>query len=1276
MLWKTKYSKALVYLELRTLTGLANKSVAVQWAGGKITDRTPFAPIDNDLTATFKNTELRLFLNVDIDAASHHVTLEKPGTNQVQLSVFVDENTVTPHATESFDVFLHLPSGPVAEDQTRPIIIPMGVASIKAELTTIFVHHSPSGFGAQIGFDLLAIDTLLFTRLADLREDMSKNASRAFREKEKLENSLKTSKENHSALKKEHVSLVASHATLQEAHDALETQLCETRLTLEKTTNDLNDEICCKNSTIAGKDEEITRQSESIGVLQAEVSTLTGTREKLSKETAALSASLEQEKERSAAIVSRLEGEMAEAKEQYLAEVATLRETIQQRESEILALSEKMNTQENQLAKTETLLEETKQSLCVQKEERKKDVEAMEGDLQVFRQSVADLTAQLEVHEARTQAAELELDRQRTRVEELRTELREEQRKSGFAETKAQQDSSSIQDLESRLQDRAGQLAASQAENCALRARVKALESEAQTKIASEATPSSEVNRLSELEDTLSATSAESAARLAKIGFLEKETTKYIATISDLETENRKLQEDLSRTRSEVSSLKSDVEHARHVAYEAQEKADNAVSRAEALSVELEEVKQAVPTNGGLGMPPLMPRLSAVSEFRRRESYLAVHKDPNVLSKQVNSLRSQVLECQVTIGRLQQENIDFASNSEALEKQLKDCEARALDLEARNAGLEAKAKTAEEFLQLRERTIAVLETRLPALGKAWWKDDASDGGEDATEACGVASDNAAEPEREVDCTAGSDGKGDLSESDVPDTVVTPSSLRKRLSIFEQKYSTHVEELEAASVRYRLAEQQLKSAQQEASVLRNDLQRESIRLAEMQTILKIVQDEENQLVNRSPGKNVERTSALSQSELESVATPPEDEGPPRHKENGRGGNDTQLNIEDEPTREAPRRRKVSSSASTTGMLRTVQDIVASIQKPTQQQHLEKFFAENYVAKSSSDPVRLEGMLQRQVTSQLGHVVMWKTRWFAIRGQELFCYHQQDPNQVLLVMPLAAFDAVATTDSSEATFEVRSPKDELVLTLRAATEEDRRKWVTTIKEVSLPDRFFGIALASIMDRPLETGQAVPRLISALLTAIESIGLETEGLYRMSGDRGRVLALMKLCNQGASKMHITLREINDCKDVHVLTGVLKTFLREMPDPLFPEACYDDVIKAQRCSDSDKSAAFHTVVSRLPRAHRDLFRVLLEHLQHVLLHEKSNLMSAKNLGIVLAPNVIRRNDLDQTRAVQDSIDIPKAFEWMLCHREEMVSAAGGVGPSPDDEDTIFEDW
>jgi myosin-9 len=124
-----------------------------------------------------------------------------------------------------------------------------------------------------------------------------------------------------------------------------------------------------------------------------------------------------------------------------------------------------------------------------------------------------------------------------------------------------------------------------------------------------------------------------------------------------------------------------------------------------------------------------------------------------------------------------------------------------------------------------------------------------------------------------------------------------------------------------------------------------------------------------------------------------------------------------------------------------------------------------------------------------------------------------------------------------------------------------------------------------------------------------------------------------------------------------VHVLASVLKSFFREMPEPLLTFDCYEDFLRAANLTDiQDRIYTLFQILKKLPKPNFDLMERLIFHLARlvltccclepvqtssnvtiklficcfrVALHEEANRMSPSALAIVFAPCILRTNEL-----------------------------------------------
>lgn len=85
-------------------------------------------------------------------------------------------------------------------------------------------------------------------------------------------------------------------------------------------------------------------------------------------------------------------------------------------------------------------------------------------------------------------------------------------------------------------------------------------------------------------------------------------------------------------------------------------------------------------------------------------------------------------------------------------------------------------------------------------------------------------------------------------------------------------------------------------------------------------------------------------------------------------------------------------------------------------------------------------------------------------------------------------------------------------------------------------------------------------IPEFVQRCVAAIERSeeNLKTDGLYRASGNLSQVQKIRLQVDQN------NLSVIDQEEDVHVLTGVLKLFFRELKEPLIPYNALSSAISA----------------------------------------------------------------------------------------------------------------
>uniref|UniRef100_A0A667YPB8 Uncharacterized protein n=1 Tax=Myripristis murdjan TaxID=586833 RepID=A0A667YPB8_9TELE len=150
-------------------------------------------------------------------------------------------------------------------------------------------------------------------------------------------------------------------------------------------------------------------------------------------------------------------------------------------------------------------------------------------------------------------------------------------------------------------------------------------------------------------------------------------------------------------------------------------------------------------------------------------------------------------------------------------------------------------------------------------------------------------------------------------------------------------------------------------------------------------------------------------------------------------------------------------------------------------------------------------------------------------------------------------------------------------------------------------------------------------VPKVVEMLLMHVELNGLYTEGIYRKSGSACRSRELHQILETYPETACL------DNYPIHTITGLVKRWLRELPDPLMTFSLYNDFLHAVELPEKcERIRAVYQKVDELPSANYNTLERLIFHLVKVAREEDHNRMSSNSLAIVFAPCILRSPDAD----------------------------------------------
>ncbi|XP_051270257.1 rho GTPase-activating protein 15 isoform X4 [Dicentrarchus labrax] len=201
--------------------------------------------------------------------------------------------------------------------------------------------------------------------------------------------------------------------------------------------------------------------------------------------------------------------------------------------------------------------------------------------------------------------------------------------------------------------------------------------------------------------------------------------------------------------------------------------------------------------------------------------------------------------------------------------------------------------------------------------------------------------------------------------------------------------------------------------------------------------------------------------------------------------------------------------------------------------------------------------------------------------------------------------------------------------------------------------IKDQVFGCRLEMLCEREKST---VPRFVRLCTEAVEKRGLDTDGIYRVSGNLAVIQKLRFLVNH-EEKLNL---DESDWEDIHVITGALKLFFRELPEPLVPFGFFTDIVETVKMSDyMDKVDRLKCLVLNMPPPNHDTLQFMCRHLRRVLEYSDTNRMTTQNIGIVFGPTLMRP-ERDNGNMAVNMVYQNQAVELILSEFDHIFGTRG----------------
>nr|XP_009687690.1 PREDICTED: rho GTPase-activating protein 10 [Struthio camelus australis] len=212
---------------------------------------------------------------------------------------------------------------------------------------------------------------------------------------------------------------------------------------------------------------------------------------------------------------------------------------------------------------------------------------------------------------------------------------------------------------------------------------------------------------------------------------------------------------------------------------------------------------------------------------------------------------------------------------------------------------------------------------------------------------------------------------------------------------------------------------------------------------------------------------------------------------------------------------------------------------------------------------------------------------------------------------------------------------SDRPGIPVTMQAFSEEDRKLWMEALdgKEAL----FINLNRANTKrEGSAQLDKIGFTIIKKCISAVETRGINDQGLYRVVGVSSKVQRLLSLLMDAKTCNEVDLENSVDW-EVKTITSAMKQYLRSLPEPLMTYELHGEfIVPAKSGSPESRVNAVHFLVHKLPEKNKEMLDILVKHLANVSKHAKKNLMTVANLGVVFGPTLMRPQE-ETVAAIMD---------------------------------------
>ncbi|XP_072232517.1 active breakpoint cluster region-related protein [Leuresthes tenuis] len=212
-------------------------------------------------------------------------------------------------------------------------------------------------------------------------------------------------------------------------------------------------------------------------------------------------------------------------------------------------------------------------------------------------------------------------------------------------------------------------------------------------------------------------------------------------------------------------------------------------------------------------------------------------------------------------------------------------------------------------------------------------------------------------------------------------------------------------------------------------------------------------------------------------------------------------------------------------------------------------------------------------------------------------------------------------------------------------------------------------FGVSVETVAQ---QEGVLVPHVVRCCVEEVERRGMDEVGIYRLSGSTTDINMLKAAFNSSLREAVTKLRKT----EVNAVSGVLKLFFRELPEPLIPTVLFQSLARALDIQDTNSRLdSMLSLLQSCPDVNHHTFFYLLHHLQRVAQRKDVNKMSLLNLATVFGPSLLRPPvaGLDHTLDISQEVvvQVQVISCYLQCNNLPEAQTSLPYTEEPEDETT-----